>query len=80
MIPASKRWIIFSGQCNAFFEPRAEKETGATKREERFLKVIWPQVGEIHDLHFGPDRGTFFNGQQPLTLEVRFGEQKRKKP
>lgn len=63
-----------------FFEPRIVKETGEAKREERFLKVIWPQVGEIHDLHFGPDRGIFFNGQQPLTLEVRFGEQKRKKP
>lgn len=63
-----------------FFEPRVEKETGASKREERFLKLIWPQVGEIHDLHFGPERGTFFNGQQPMTLENRFGEQKRKKP
>lgn len=63
-----------------FFEPRLDKETGASKREERFLKAIWPQVGEIHDLHFGPERGTFFNGQQPLAAEVRFGEQKRKKP
>lgn len=63
-----------------FFEPRIDSETFASKREERFLKLIWPQVGEIHDLHFGPERGTFFNGQQPLTLEHRFGEQKRKKP
>jgi hypothetical protein len=63
-----------------FYEPRVDKETGASNREERFLKVIWSQVGEIHDLHFGPPRGTFFNAQQPLTLDIRFGEQKRKKP
>lgn len=62
-----------------FYEPR-EDQNGTTKREERFIKLIWPQVGEIHDLHFGPERGSFFNAQQPLTLENRFGEQKRKKP
>jgi len=70
----------FLWAAQRFFEPRIDKETGASRREERFLKLIWPQVGEIHDLHFGPERGTFFNGQQPLTLEHRFGEQKRKKP
>ncbi|MDP2786493.1 MAG: DUF3800 domain-containing protein [Pseudomonadota bacterium] len=63
-----------------FFESREDQETGASKRDERFLKVIWPQVGEIHDLHFGPERGTFFNAQQPLTVDGRFGEQKREKP
>lgn len=63
-----------------FYEPRQDKDTGVSKREERFLRVIWPQVGEIHDLYFGPERGTFFNAQQPLTLEGRFGQQKRKKP
>lgn len=62
-----------------FYEAR-EDQNGAAKREERFLKLIWPQVGEIHDLHFGPERGSFFNAQQSLTLESRFGEQKRKKP
>lgn len=37
-------------------------------------------IGEIHDLHFGPDRGTYFNRQRPLTQEMRFPGQKRKKP
>jgi hypothetical protein len=63
-----------------FYEPREDQSTGLPKREERFLKLIWPQVGEIHDLHFGPERGSFFNSQQALTLENRFGQQKRKKP
>ena len=63
-----------------FYEPRNDPETGQPKHEERFLKLLWPQIGEIHDLHFGPDHGTFFNAQKPLTLETRFGKQKRKKP
>jgi hypothetical protein len=63
-----------------FYEPRLDQASGVSKREERFLKVIWSQVGEIHDLHFGPARGTFFNTQQSLTLDTRFGEQKREKP
>jgi len=63
-----------------FYEPREDRETGKPKRDDRFLKLLWPQVGEIHDLHFGPERGTFFNTQRPLTSEDRFGKQKRKKP
>jgi len=63
-----------------FYEPRVDAQTGASKQDERFLKLIWPQVGEIHDLHFGASHGTFFNRQKPLSLEERFGEQKRKKP
>jgi hypothetical protein len=63
-----------------FYEPREDQNTGIAKRDERFLRLIWPQVGEIHDLHFGPERGSFFNSQQVLTLESRFGQQKRKKP
>ncbi len=63
-----------------FYEPREDQNTGMAKRDGRFLRLIWPQVGEIHDLHFGPERGSFFNSQQVLTLESRFGQQKRKKP
>lgn len=63
-----------------FYEPRTDGQTGASKQDERFLQLIWPQVGEIHDLHFGASHGTFFNRQKPLSLEERFGEQKRKKP
>lgn len=63
-----------------FYEPREDQPSGTSRREDRFLKLLWPQVGEIHDLHFGPERGTFFNARKPLMLVERFGEQKRKKP
>jgi len=63
-----------------FFEPRNDPETGLPKHEERYLNLLWPQIGEIHDLHFGPSHGTFFNAQRLLTVESRFGKQKRKKP
>lgn len=62
------------------YELRDSKEGGLPQRDERFLKLVWPQVGEIHDLHFGPSQGSFFNRQKPLLLEGRFAEQKRKKP
>jgi len=38
--------------------------------EERFLDLIWPQVGEIHDLdrlEHGR-RGVFYTKQKPLNL------------
>lgn len=66
-----------------FYEPRNDSETGLAKHEERFLKLLWPQIGEVHDLHFGlghSTHGTFFNAQQPLSLDARFGTHKRKKP
>jgi len=49
--------------------------------EDRFLKAMWPQVGEVHDLHFGPAHGTFFTTREALLLENRFPppEQKKKK-
>ncbi|MFQ5435851.1 MAG: hypothetical protein ACE5FD_13315, partial [Anaerolineae bacterium] len=49
------------------------------RREDRYLHMLWPQFGEIHDLDFGPPRGTFYTKQQPLTLEDRFSEQGHKK-
>ncbi len=61
-----------------FYEPKEQSDR--PQREDRFLRLLWPQIGEIHDLHFGPERGTFFNSQKPLAMEERFGEQKRKKP
>jgi hypothetical protein len=43
---------------------------------------MWPQVSQVHDLHFGPAQGTFFTGGNPLALETRFGPKtpKKKKP
>ncbi len=41
-------------------------------RDGRFLNMLRPQIGEIHDLNFGPPKGTFFTKQGPLSLEERF--------
>jgi len=40
------------------------------RREERFVELIWPQVGEIHDLDRveGRRRGTFYTKRRPLNL------------
>lgn len=40
------------------------------RREERYLDLIWPQVGEIHDLDRLETgrRGVFYNRQRPLNL------------
>ncbi|MCF7992862.1 MAG: DUF3800 domain-containing protein [Thiohalocapsa sp.] len=39
------------------------------RREQRFLELIWPQVGEIHDLDRLEKgrRGVFYTKQKPLT-------------
>lgn len=62
-----------------FYELRRHPQTGEElPREDRYLKLLWPQIGEIHDLDFGPSRGTFFTVQRLLTIEERFGEKRRK--
>lgn len=65
-----------------FYEPRRNETTGESLRTDRFLNLLWAQVAEIHDLDFGPTRGTFFGPQNPLTLATRFPEKalKQKKP
>lgn len=62
-----------------FYEVRLHPVTGEEIREDRYLKLLWPQIGEIHDLDFGPAQGTYFTAQKPLTIEERFGESGRKK-
>jgi hypothetical protein len=62
-----------------FYEKRLHPETGEELREDRYLNLLWPQIAEIHDLHFGPSHGTFFNAQKPLTLAERFALKTRKK-
>ena len=66
------------------WDPKTRKKSldpnsGLVIREERFLKAMWLQVGEIHDLHFGPAHGTFFTANKPLRLEERFPKPKPKK-
>ena len=62
-----------------FYEPRVNLETGEVTHEARYLNAIWPQVSQIHDLHFGPSHGTFFTQINPLILENRFGPKPPKK-
>lgn len=40
------------------------------RHETRFMDVLWPQIGEIHDLHLGGGTGTFFRGDKKPTLET----------
>lgn len=65
-----------------FYEPRIHPETGEVTHEARYLNAIWPQVSQVHDIHFGPSHGTFFTQANPLNLEARFGHRplKTKKP
>ncbi|MGH8020092.1 MAG: DUF3800 domain-containing protein [Opitutaceae bacterium] len=62
-----------------FYEPRRHPDTGETTHEDRYLNAIWPQVSQVHDLHFGPSQGTFFTSGTPLTFDARFGPRPRKK-
>lgn len=51
--------------------------------ESRFLNMMWPQIGEIHDLHLGSLGGTYFKGDERPTPETAFPrnhEPKNKKP
>jgi hypothetical protein len=69
-----------TSNCSGFTKVRPHPATNEEIREDRFLNMLWPQIGEIHDLNFGPAHGTFFTAQRPLTLEDRFEKkQKRKK-
>jgi hypothetical protein len=62
-----------------FYESRPHPTTGEQTHEIRYLDAIWPQVSQIHDLHFGPAQGTFFTKAKPLTVEARFGKKLRRK-
>jgi len=62
-----------------FYELRFHPQTGeGVPREDRYLNLLLPQMVEIHDLNFGPERGTYFNKQRPLTLEERFSDGKKR--
>jgi hypothetical protein len=53
------------------------------RQEPRFIDMMWPQMGEIHDLDHGGEGGTFFKGDIGPTLETAFPrkhEGKKKKP
>lgn len=62
-----------------FYEPREHPTTKEVIHEDRYLNAIWPQVSQIHDLHFDPTRGSFFTVGNPLTVETRFGPKKTRK-
>jgi hypothetical protein len=53
------------------------------RRESRFLDMMWPQIGEIHDLDHGKAGGTYFKGDDRPTVDTAFPrkhEGKKKKP
>lgn len=62
-----------------FYEPREHPQTGETIHEDRYLNAVWPQISQIHDIHFPAGRATFFTNANPRTLETRFGQKARKK-
>jgi hypothetical protein len=41
--------------------------------ENRYIEMLWPYVGEIHDIDFfdNVQRGVFFGKNKPLTIEGR---------
>ena len=49
--------------------------------EERFLAMVWPKVGEIHDLDFVQDgrRGVFYRKDKPLNLVAQDREKERRR-
>ena len=66
-----------------FYEQRRDgRSEDVRPREDRYLNLLWPQIAEIHDLDYGPDIGTYFGPQRPLTIEVRFPDKppKKRKP
>ncbi len=53
------------------------------RQESRFLDMMWPQIGEVHDLDHGKEGGTFFKGDDRPSLHTAFPrkhEGKNKKP
>lgn len=62
--------------------PLPPVRTGEITHEDRYLNAMWPQISQVHDLHFGPAQGTFFTRANPLTLDTRFGAKlpNKKKP
>lgn len=62
-----------------FYEQRRGQNGEELPREDRFLRLLWPQIVAIYDLHFGPASGTAYTAEKPLLLEERFGEQRQKK-
>ena len=55
-----------------FYEPRLHPQNGKIIREDRYLNMLQSQIGEIHDLHHGPEGGTFYTTQNWLSLETTF--------
>ena len=44
------------------------------RHEARFMDVLWPRIGEIHDLYLGGGTGTFFRGEMTsMTYQAASG-------
>jgi hypothetical protein len=62
----------FLWAAQRFYEPRRHAHSGKIIREDRYLNMLWPQIGEIHDLHHGPSGGTFYSGDNRPNLASTF--------
>ena len=72
LTPCLQAVDYFLWAVRRFYEPRSHPQTGEVIREDRFLKLLWPQMGEIHDLNFGGPAGTFYKSDFLPTTELRF--------
>ena len=72
LTPCLQAVDYFLWAVQRFYEPRSHPQTGEVIREDRFLKLLWPQMGEIHDLNFGGPAGTFYKSDFLPTTELRF--------
>ena len=61
-------------------QPIVDRDNGQPVREDRYLNLVWPQITEIYDLHFGPEQGTRWTHADPLTLAARMPTSEKKKP
>ena len=61
-------------------QPLLDKAPGLPAREDRYLNLLWPQITEIHDLHYGESNGTRWTHARRLTVADRFPDPKTKRP
>jgi Protein of unknown function (DUF3800) len=72
LTPCLQAVDYFLWAVQRFYEPRIHPQTAEVIREDRYLKLLGPQIGEIHDLHFGGPTGTFFKSNFLPTAKLRF--------
>lgn len=62
-----------------FYEVRLDSNGMPLPHEDRYIQMLWPQIGEIHDLDFGGKTGTYFTAQKPIDAAARFPIEAKKR-